>query len=62
VRYLTPSALEAVRRLSAKAAPPRRPRRITRVRAYAVAPAPAAPSLAVLGAVLDGLRRLEVAR
>lgn len=60
MRYLHPPALKAVRRLAAEAHAPRRPRHITRVRIYAAAPAPAGPSLSILGAVLDGLRRLEV--
>lgn len=41
----------------------RRPRRGSRVRAYSPAPVPAAPLLPVdvLHAVLDGLRRMDVA-
>ncbi|MFD3684252.1 hypothetical protein ACFWTE_05450 [Nocardiopsis sp. NPDC058631] len=57
-RSLHPSALEAVRTLAAEAIRHRRPRRVTRVRIYALALAPAGPSLTVLGAVLDGLHRL----
>ncbi|MES0838011.1 hypothetical protein [Nocardiopsis tropica] len=64
-RYLNPSALVAVRHLASEAMRARRPRRAARVRHYVPEPSAfrvpvAVPALDVLGAVLDGLRRLEV--
>ncbi|MFE3457809.1 hypothetical protein ACFXKD_09695 [Nocardiopsis aegyptia] len=65
MRYLNPSALVAVRHLAEERLRWRRPRRAARVRSYAPWPIPRprvpldpAPT-AILGAVLDGLRRLE---
>ena len=67
-RYLNLSELAHVRWLASEAVRWRRPRRARRVRAFAPPPIPAprrpldtAP-LDVLRAVLEGLRRLEVAR
>lgn len=60
MRYLNPSALVAVRYLASEAIRHRRPRRASRVRAYAPA-LPASPALDVLHAVLEGLHRIEAA-
>ncbi|MES0833640.1 hypothetical protein [Nocardiopsis tropica] len=65
MRYLNPSALVAARYLASEALRRRRPRKAARVRAYARPqrlPIPDAPvPIDLLNAVLEGLRRLEVA-
>ncbi|MFE3459158.1 hypothetical protein ACFXKD_16575 [Nocardiopsis aegyptia] len=66
MRYLNPSALVAVRYLAEERMRRRRPRRAARARHYAPwpVPRPRVPldviPTAVLGAVLESLRRMEV--